>query len=254
VLDRISERIQGFDPDHARSLLADAGIGDNMARLLRQRNPVSADGLGEKYSEKAHVFRSLASINLVRSLVETAGSTVDGLVALLKNASGDNQQIAGRAAGVQTRGLENLAGWNQGAGSQPAEAPVDGFASDDRVRSILAAMTEPTRLIFTLFGNAYEIPTGADGANRGLMENVKEAFGKWEKIDPEHYASAMVDYLKAQALLVAVDATAPSMGTAPLANVNVTQYIDSVDDARDVARRITDEIEAAGRQFPAASY
>jgi hypothetical protein len=106
----------------------------------------------------------------------------------------------------------------------------------------------------TLFGNAYEA-SGEDAGGMGnVLEGVKIAFGKWEKIDPEKYASTMVEHLKAQALPTE---SVPVMGQAtasPVTNVSVSQYIESNGDPVDVARQITREIEAAGRQYPVASY
>jgi len=220
VLDRISERIKELEPDYARSLLADVGMGDNMFRLLQQRDSASGGGAGE--------------------------GEAGGGVGLIRNIA--------KAVSGQALGLEALNDGIQGTGDQSTETLVNGVASGSRLRDMLQAITEPTKLLLTLFESAYEIPTGAGGGGRDILANVKEAFGKWEKIDPEEYASTMIDYLKTQALPVVSAATVASGGAAPLGNINVTQYIDSDGDARDVARRITDEIEAAGRQYPSASY
>jgi hypothetical protein len=127
-------------------------------------------------------------------------------------------------------------------------------ASGGELGALIEAITEPGRQLLTAFGKAYETSEGEPGGIGNVLEDVKEAFGKWDTIDPEKYASSMAEHLKTQALPARSIPVITQTAAAPVTNVSVNQYIESGGDPLDMARQITKEIEAAGRQYPVASY
>lgn len=247
TLDQISGRIKGLDQDDARSLLAGIGIGENLLRLFQQQGLSVGNGLGENADASAtYAFRSLASLDIVNSLLGVAGNALNEIAAVAGNVLNAQQGILthDKNANSQTLAVGDLNAWS-----------LDGkTASGGELGALIDAITEPTRQLLTLFGNAYETPGGEVSGIGSVLEDVKGAFGQWGTIDPETYAFSMAEFLKAQALPAGSVPVVTQATTAPVTNVNVSQHIESGGDPLDMARQITREIEAAGRQYPRASY
>jgi hypothetical protein len=256
VLAQIPGRIKGLDQDYARSLLAGIGIGDNVFRLLRQQDIPVDTGLGENAGANdgpAHAFRSLSSLDVANSLLDMAGNTLNEIAGVAGNILNAQRGIRDR---VRAHSREENSNTQTLAIGDLNDRSLDGkTVSGGELGALIEAITEPGRQLLTAFGKAYETSEGEPGGIGNVLEDVKEAFGKWDTIDPEKYAASMAEHLKTQALPAAgnVPATAQA-AAAPVTNVNVSQYIESGGDPLDMARQITREIETAGRQYPMASY
>jgi len=213
--------------------------GDNYCSVGDLLASLDASGTG-KFTTPAptSAVHSTAQAGIMQNLAGMVRDTLSKIASFAKNA------------------------WNGALGDATAESstlpalPADAFGDDPalagQLPAMLEVMAEPSHQLVSLFGKTYEADEDSYDNPDNVLSLVKKAFEKWDKIDPEKYAASMVEYLKIRALPpegIMVGQKAPSV-----TNVSVHQNIESTGDPFEAARQITNMIEAAGRQLPAASY